>query len=131
MKKFILGLFTALILLSGSAYAWSWKEFNDVYDKSYEEPKYNEVAAQHILVKNAADAMAIKKELDNGASFEYYAQKYSLCPSGQNGGYLGYFERGKMVPEFEKKAFDMQVGEISNPIRTNYGWHIIKVVDKR
>ena len=130
MKNLLIKTFAIGILLTGSVFAWGTSNTDSTY---YEEdtPKYTQVAAQHILVRNAADAVAIRKELINGGSFEYYAQKYSLCPSSKNGGYLGYFERGQMAPEFEKKAFSMKVGEISTPIRTNFGWHIIKVVDKK
>lgn len=122
MKNIIIRLFAILVLLTGSAFAWGYKT---------EEQGPQQVAAEHILVKTAAEAVAIKKEIDNGGSFEYYAQKYSLCPSGQNGGYLGYFGHGQMVPEFESKAFSMNVGEVSSPVHTQFGWHLIKVVDKK
>ena len=93
--------------------------------------KYTTVHAEHILVKTAAEAQQIKKDIDNGGSFEYYARAYSLCPSGRNGGDLGYFGRGQMVPEFEKVAFNTPVGEVSNPVYTQFGWHLIKVLDKK
>ena len=136
MKNFLIKTFLVLIIFAGvgtcGAYAWGISNPDKTYDAEDEQTyQYNQVAAQHILVRNAADAVEIKKELDRGGSFEYYAQKYSLCPSGRNGGYLGYFSRGQMVPEFEKKAFSMKVGEISNPVRTDFGWHIIKIVDKK
>ncbi|MEE3349890.1 MAG: peptidylprolyl isomerase [Candidatus Gastranaerophilaceae bacterium] len=130
MKSFIIKITAICFLLTSTAFAWGWNDIKKAYAES-EAPVLAGVSAQHILVKNAADAVAIKKELDNGGDFEYYARKYSICPSGRNGGYLGYFEHGQMIPEFEKKAFSMEVGEISNPIRTNYGWHIIRVVDKK
>ncbi len=124
MKNLIIRLFAILVLLTSSAFAWGYKT-----DEQPDAPQ--QVAAEHILVKTAAEAVAIKKEIDNGGSFEYYAQKYSLCPSGQNGGYLGYFGHGQMVPEFESKAFSMNVGEVSSPVHTQFGWHLIKVVDKK
>ena len=93
--------------------------------------EYTTVHAGHILVKTAAEAQQIKKDIDNGGSFEYYARAYSLCPSGRNGGDLGYFGRGQMVPEFEKAAFNTPVGEVSNPVYTQFGWHLIKVLDKK
>ena len=130
MRNLIIKTVTIGLLLTGSAFAWGLKNL-DTTDSTASAPTYTQVAAQHILVRNAADAVKIKKEIDNGGSFEYYAKKYSICPSGKNGGYLGYFERGQMVPEFEKKAFSMNVGEVSNPVMTSFGWHIIKVVDKR
>ena len=92
---------------------------------------FSEVSASHILVKTAAEAVQIKKDIENGGSFEYYARLYSLCPSGRNGGNLGYFGRGQMVPEFERKAFSMNVGEVSEPVMTQFGWHLIKVNDKK
>ena len=130
MRNLIIKTVAIGFLLTGMAFAWGIRNPNSTYQED-SEPKYTQVAAQHILVRNAADAVKIKKEIDNGGSFEYYAKKYSICPSGKNGGYLGYFEKGQMVPEFEKKAFSMNVGEVSAPIMTNFGWHIIKVVDKR
>ena len=134
MKKLVIRTLVLILLLTNvcsTAFAWGISNPDPTYEGEEATPKYTQVAAEHILVRNAADAMQIKKEIENGGSFEYYAQKYSLCPSGKNGGYLGYFGKGQMVPEFEKKAFSMQVGEISNPIRTQYGWHIIKVIDKK
>lgn len=89
------------------------------------------VRASHILVKDRADAVQIKKDIENGGSFEDYAAKYSLCPSGQKGGDLGYFGRGQMVKEFEDEAFELPVGEVSDPVLTQFGWHLIKVTDKK
>ena len=83
--------------------------------------EYTQVHAEHILVKTAAQAQEIKKEIDNGGDFEYYARIYSLCPSGRNGGDLGYFGRGQMVKEFEKAAFETPVGEVSKPVIHNSG----------
>lgn len=133
MKKLLIKILVLFVLLgipAENVFAWSFKDFG--HSNSEEEVQQVEkVAAAHILVRDAATAVMIKKELDKGGSFEYYAKKYSLCPSGQKGGYLGYFERGQMVPEFEHKAFSMEIGEISTPVRTNFGWHIIKLLDKQ
>lgn len=93
--------------------------------------QYEKVRAEHILVKTASQAQQIKKEIDNGGDFEYYAKTYSMCPSGRRGGDLGYFGRGQMVKEFEKAAFTTPVGEVSNPVYTQFGWHLIKVLDKQ
>ena len=93
--------------------------------------EYQSVHAEHILVKTAAEAQQIKKSIDEGGDFEYYAKAYSICPSGQNGGDLGYFGRGQMVREFEKAAFETPVGEVSKPVYTQFGWHLIKVLDKK
>lgn len=90
-----------------------------------------QVRASHILVKTRAEAIQIRKAIDDGASFEDYAREYSLCPSGQKGGDLGYFSRGQMVQPFEDEAFELPVGVVSTPVGTQFGWHLIKVVDKR
>ena len=127
MKNLVVKLFIVLVLLSGTAFAWGSKSA----DEEAATPEFTQVAAEHILVKTAAEAVEIKKEIDNGGSFEYYAMKYSMCPSSQNGGYLGYFGHGQMVPEFEKAAFETPVGEVSKPVYTQFGWHLIKVLDKK
>lgn len=88
------------------------------------------VKANHILVKTKQEAYSIKAMLDKGAKFEDLAKKYSKCPSGQSGGDLGFFGRGEMVPEFEKAAFELPIGKVSEPIQTPFGWHLIKVIDK-
>lgn len=73
----------------------------------------------------------VKKEIDNGADFAEMARKYSTCPSAENGGDIGFFQRkGSIVEEFAKVAFSMEVGEISEPVKTQFGYHIIKVTDK-
>ena len=93
--------------------------------------EYTQVRAEHILVKTQEEAQHLEKRIADGKSFEELAKEYSLCPSGKNGGDLGYFGRGQMVPEFEKPSFDMAIGEVSEPIQTQFGWHIIKVLDKK
>ena len=89
------------------------------------------VKASHILVDTKAEADMIKSKIDNGECFETLAKKYSKCPSGENGGDLGYFERGQMVKEFEDVAFALPVGKVSDPVQTQFGWHIIKVYGKK
>ena len=92
----------------------------------------SEVRASHILVSTMQQAEQIRQDIINGdGTFEYYARLYSKCPSGQNGGDLGYFRRGQMVPQFEIAAFNLPVGEISKPVWTQFGWHLIKVTDRR
>lgn len=93
--------------------------------------EYTQVKAAHILVGSESRAKALKNRIDNGESFSDVAKKYSSCPSGEFGGNLGYFERGKMVKEFEDAAFALPVGVVSNPVQTQFGWHLIKVYDKR
>ncbi len=85
-----------------------------------------EIKASHILVKTKEEAEKIIKELKDGGDFAKIAKEKSECPSKQNGGDLGYFGKGAMVPEFEKAAFALKVGEISKPVQTQFGWHVIK-----
>lgn len=91
-----------------------------------------EVHARHILVKTEEEAKAVIKDLSGGADFADLAKKKSTGPSGPNGGDLGYFGKGQMVPEFEKAAFAMDKGGVTKaPVQTQFGWHVIKVEDKR
>ena len=91
-----------------------------------------EIRASHILVRNRKDAVSIRKDiLDGKITFEQAAKQYSLCPTGVNGGDLGYFNRKRMDQQFTDRAFDLKIGQISDPVGTKFGWHLIKVVDKR
>jgi parvulin-like peptidyl-prolyl isomerase len=90
----------------------------------------NKVHAEHILVETHQEAMELKKKIDNGESFEELAKKHSKCPSGSKGGDLGWFGRQMMVKEFEDTSFKMEPGEVSNPFKTQFGWHLIKLIDK-
>ena len=91
----------------------------------------NQVHASHILVKTEEEAKRILAEIRQGASFAKMAQLKSQCPSGKRGGDLGWFGRGAMVREFEQAAFAGEKGQIIGPIRTQFGWHLIKVLEKR
>ena len=91
-----------------------------------------EVRAEHILVLSKEQADSLKTKIDNGEiTFEEAAKEFSQCPSGSRGGDLGYFGRGMMVKEFEQAAFDGEVNKVSNPVQTQFGWHLIKVIDKK
>lgn len=91
-----------------------------------------EIKARHILVGTEDEAKQLIAELRNGADFEALAKEHSTGPSGPNGGDLGYFGRGAMVPSFENAAFATAVGAITEqPVQTQFGWHVIKVEDKR
>jgi peptidyl-prolyl cis-trans isomerase C len=83
----------------------------------------------HILVKTQTEANAIKARLDKGEKFGEVAKQVSLCPSGKKGGDLGTFTRGKMVKEFEKTAFALEKGQVSGPVKTQFGYHIIKRIE--
>ena len=85
------------------------------------------VKASHILVKSEDKANEVLKKLEEGGSFASLAQEYSSCPSKKKGGNLGWFGRGMMVRPFEVAAFDLKKGQVSKPVKTEFGWHIIKV----
>jgi peptidyl-prolyl cis-trans isomerase C len=90
-----------------------------------------EVHARHILVEAEDDAKAILEQLKGGADFATLAKEKSKDPGAAEGGDLGYFTKDQMVPEFAEVAFKMYPGQLSNPVKTQFGWHIIKVEDKR
>ena len=97
-----------------------------------DEQSRHEVRARHILVKEKAEAEAVIAELRGGADFAELAKKLSTGPSGPNGGDLGYFPRGAMVPAFENAAFALAAGGFTQtPVQTQFGWHIILVEEKR
>lgn len=89
------------------------------------------VSAGHILVDTYDEAASLKKRIDNGENFEKLAAKYSKCPSAQRGGALGMFGRGQMVKPFENAAFNLEVGQVSEPVKTEFGWHLIKVYNRK
>lgn len=82
-------------------------------------------SAKHILVTHEYEAQDLIKKLNDGVSFEDLAQKFSKCPSSQQGGDLGSFTQGRMVPEFEQAVMGLEPGEISEPVRTAFGYHLI------
>ncbi|MEI2664145.1 peptidylprolyl isomerase [Rossellomorea sp. LJF3] len=91
-----------------------------------------QVEASHILVDDEKTAQEVKKKLDNGGDFAELAKEYSTDTSNaDSGGELGYFGKGEMVAEFDDKAFSMKKGEISEPVKTEFGYHIIKVTGKK
>ncbi len=89
------------------------------------------VKASHLLVATEEEANKLREEIMSGKAFADVAAEVSICPSGANGGDLGYFCRGEMVKEFEDAAFSMEVDEISMPIKTDFGYHLIKLTDKK
>ncbi|MDD1769189.1 MAG: peptidyl-prolyl cis-trans isomerase [Methanomassiliicoccales archaeon] len=90
-----------------------------------------QVHAAHILVKDEAKARELLVKVKAGESFSELAKKFSICPSGKKGGDLGWFGRGQMVREFENAAFDGEKGNAVGPVKTQFGWHLIKVLEKR
>jgi peptidyl-prolyl cis-trans isomerase C len=90
-----------------------------------------EVRARHILVEKEDEAKAIADQLKGGADFATLAKEKSKDPGGADGGDLGYFTKDQMVPEFAEVAFKMYPGQLSNPVKSQFGWHVIRVEDKR
>lgn len=104
----------------------------EAYDKEAAKVTTAErVRARHILVAGEKDAEAVLARLKKGEKFEDVAKQVSLDGSKEYGGDLGYFTAEEMVPEFSKAAFALKPGEISKPVQTNYGWHIIKLEDRK
>ena len=103
------------------------------YDKEIAAmPNVDEIHARHILVSSEDDAKAIKAQLDGGADFATLAKEKSIEPGAKDsGGDLGYFTQDKMVKSFGDAAFALKVNEISQPVQTQFGWHIIQVLDRR
>ncbi len=102
--------------------------------KHYDENKadFVELKAQHILIKNREMAQGVMKRLGEGEPFEDLAKKYSDDETTKNkGGSLGFFSKGVMVKEFEDAAYMLSVNEVSKPVKTIYGWHLIKVTEKK
>jgi len=100
-----------------------------------EHPEYfkqgEKLTANHILVETEEKANEIKEKIDGGLGFEEAAKEFSTCPSNQAGGNLGEFERGQMVPEFEEVAFELPINKVSDPVKTEFGYHIILVKDRQ
>jgi peptidyl-prolyl cis-trans isomerase C len=103
-----------------------------VYDEAVKQmPPEEEVHARHILVPTEAEAKDIEDQLKKGADFATLAKEKSKDPGAADGGDLGYFTKDQMVPEFSDVAFKLDKGQISDPVHTQFGWHIIQVEDKR
>lgn len=112
------------------------KIFDDEYNKYVGNLKgKQQIQVAHILVKSQKEANGIKTKLSKGANFSKLATEESLDKaSAANGGVIGYIllnQPGQLVPEFEKKAFALKVNEVSTPVKTDFGWHIIKVLEKK
>lgn len=108
------------------------EDLQNLYQQTYvneqQGPEYN---ASHILVKTEAEAQALKVMLDGGADFADLAKTHSTGPSGPNGGELGWFGAGAMVPAFEEAVMALSPGGVSGPIKTQFGWHVVKLNETR
>ena len=125
-------LIQALIAQSPASKPISDKELKEIYDKQVGSADPKEYKARHILVKEEAKAKTLIKELNDGANFEEVAKKESTGPSGKNGGDLGWFSSAQMVPAFSQAAAKLKKGTHSQkPVKTRFGYHIIKLEDSR
>ena len=124
-------LMEALLQDAGQA-AMTDEAMHKVYDEAVKQMgNEQEVHARHILVATEDEAKAIEAELKKGADFATLAKQKSKDPGAAEGGDLGYFTKDQMVPEFAEVAFKLDKGQMSDPVKTQFGWHIIKVEDKR
>src|SRR5579872_4539895 len=124
-------LMDSLLAAEGKA-ATTDEAMKKVYeDASKQIAGEQEVHARHILVPTEEEAKAVVEELKKGADFAELAKKKSKDPGASDGGDLGFFTKDQMVPEFSAAAFSLEPGKISDPVKTQFGWHIIKVEEKR
>src|SRR3979411_3142976 len=124
-------LMDSLLATEGKA-ATTDEAMKKVYeDASKQITGEQEVHARHILVETEDEAKAIKAELDKGGDFAELAKKKSKDPGASDGGDPGFFTKDQMVPEFSTVAFALEPGKISDPVKSQFGWHIIKVEEKR
>jgi peptidyl-prolyl cis-trans isomerase C len=108
------------------------EELQAAYDAEFGEMEaVTEYNASHILVATEEEAQALVEELEGGADFAELAREHSTGPSGPNGGQLGWFTAGMMVPSFEEAVFALEVGEVSPPVETRFGWHVVILNDSR
>ncbi|MGD8558441.1 MAG: peptidylprolyl isomerase [Gammaproteobacteria bacterium] len=89
-----------------------------------------QATARHILVETPQQCEEIKSKLTEGADFADMAKQYSLCPSGENGGDLGEFSPGQMVPEFDKVVFNAELGVVHGPVQTQFGYHLLEITSR-
>ncbi|HLX14576.1 MAG TPA: peptidylprolyl isomerase [Bradyrhizobium sp.] len=120
------------LLASEGKAATTEEAMRKVYDEAAKQIEgEQEVHARHILVETEDEAKAIAAELKKGADFAELAKKKSKDPGASDGGDLGFFTKDQMVPEFSAVAFALEPGKISDPVKSQFGWHIIKVEEKR
>jgi len=124
-------LMEALLQDAGKA-AMTDDELHKVYNEAIKQtPNEQEVLARHILVATEGEAKDIEAQLKSGADFATLAKQKSKDPGAAEGGELGYFTKDQMVPEFAEAAFKLDKGQISDPVKTQFGWHVTEVEDKR
>ena len=124
-------LMEALLQDAGKA-AMTDEAMHKIYDEAIKQtPNEEEVHARHILVATEGEAKDVEAQLKNGADFAKLAKEKSKDPGAAEGGDLGYFTKDQMVPEFAQAAFKLGKDQISDPVKTQFGWHVIQVLDKR
>ena len=102
-------------------------------DSNHESRKFQAMArasARHILVKDEALCESLKQQIQDGSDFAEVAKEHSDCPSGQQGGALGEFSPGQMVPEFDQVVFSAEVNQVHGPVQTQFGYHLIEITDR-
>lgn len=127
-RSLIAGEAVELVMQGAATDAEIQESYDALYGDGTAGEEYN---ASHILVAAEEEAQAIVEELEAGADFATLAQERSTGPSGPSGGELGWFGPGSMVPDFEAAVIALQVGEISKPVQTQFGWHVIILNDTR
>ena len=128
LRAFLANTYISII----SKDALNEKDIKNFYEANYSSSQSEkEFNAAHILLKTEAKALAVKKQLAAGKNFSDLAKNHSTGPSGSRGGDLGWFGKGAMVPAFEKAALALEIGAVSDPIKTQFGWHIIKLNNSR
>lgn len=135
MKKilsFMVVIFSLLTISLGT------QEINNSFTSRVEAATFKQVRALHILVNTQDEAQKIREEIVSGQdksevfmNFRNAAKKYSKCPSGSAGGDLGWFGKGDMVLPFELAAFDLTPGNVSEPVKTQFGYHLIYVIGRK
>lgn len=128
-----LGILVLVLIMSFFCYSKNLevyaKETGNKEGKMNKE--FTQVRASHLLVKTEEEVKKLREEILAGKDFAEVAKEVSLCPSGAKGGDLGFFGRGQMVPEFDAAAFSLPVGQVSEPIKTQFGWHLLVVTGQR
>lgn len=89
-----------------------------------------EASARHILVDSEAKCLDLKTQIESGTDFAELAKKHSSCPSGKQGGDLGSFRPGQMVPEFDKVVFSAELHKVQGPVKTQFGYHLLEVTQR-
>jgi len=130
--QYIQTMANAYLARKGADMTFTDEQLRSEYDAQSANVDRSEYLASHILLETPEDALEVLAELDSGKAFAEAAAEYSIDPSGENGGDLGWFVGSTMVPEFAAAIATMQVGEVSRePVKSEFGYHIINLIDRR